>query len=291
MTITGTRKNRSAKQATILGASRRQSILSLIDRGETIVVSDFAKRFDVSLETIRRDIRALEHDGRLRRVHGGATPVRMFDLTARKPIDDRLELDRAKKRQTAKAAMALFADDMNVYLGASSTMLMVAEELAKTGKNLTITTDMIDIAVVAAASGRCIVTLLGGIVSPKYRTVGGYEVLAALEGRLFDLCVLGATGASPVDGILAPTKSHAVLADMLVSRSHQVAIVLDSTKFERRDAHVIMTLDQVDYLSTDQLPPPEMAAALAENGVTVLLPTDHEISPEDERTITEAKNK
>lgn len=262
----------SGKPIGALGAARQQGILALINRGDVVSVGEFADRFGVSLETIRRDIRVLEEAGHLRRVHGGAAPMRTFDLTAHRPVTERLEVDREAKLMAARAAMALFQDDMNVYLGASSTMLLVAEELARSEKALTITTNMIDIATITAASGRCTVTLLGGIVSPKFRTVGGYEVLKSLESRLFDLCVLGASGLDAAHGILSPTESHGVLVSKLISRSQQVAFVMDSRKFGRRDAHVALPLDRLDFLATDSLPPPELKDALEAAGVRVLLP-------------------
>src|SRR5262249_42498380 len=158
---------------------------------------------------------------------------------------------------------------MNIFLGASSTLLLVAEELARSDKALTITTNMIDVATITAASGRCTVTLLGGIVNPQFRTVGGYELLKNLEDPLFDWAVMGASAISPIHGILSPTKSHNVLVNTLVDRSHQTAFVMDSAKFGRRDAHVVLPLDELDFLATDSPPPDDLAGALDKAGVTV----------------------
>ncbi|MGX5805575.1 DeoR/GlpR family DNA-binding transcription regulator [Bradyrhizobium sp. Arg314] len=288
----GVRSNQTspAKGGAHLGAARQQSILDLINQGEVVSVGEFATRFAVSAETIRRDIRALEEAGHLRRVHGGAAPKRTFDLTARRPVVERLEVDRECKLLAAKAAMVLFENDMNVFLGASSTMLLVAEELARSDKRLTITTNMIDIATITAASGRCAVTLLGGIVNPRTHAVGGHEVLKGLEDRLFDLTVMGASAVSPVHGILGPTKYHNVLVTRLASRSHQTAFVMDSAKFGRRDAYVALPLSQVDFVATDNLPLEDIAAAFEEADVTVLTPEDHQPNPTQQAQQIETDN-
>ncbi|MDQ0472658.1 DeoR/GlpR family DNA-binding transcription regulator [Labrys wisconsinensis] len=265
----------------VIGAERQRVILELINRGEIVSVGDFADRFGVSQETIRRDIRSLEDAGRLRRVHGGAAPKRTFDLTARRPVVERLAVDREAKQRAARAALALFEDEMSVYLGASSTMLMVAEELARSERTLTITTNMIDIAMVTAASGRCAVTLLGGVVNPQTRTVGGFELLKSLEHRLFDLYVFGASAVSATHGVLGPTMGHNVLVRTLCDRSHRIAVVADSAKFGRRDAHVVLPLDAIDVLATDAPPPRDLAAALDRANVTVLLPRQSENSTAD----------
>lgn len=260
------------KGGAILGAERQRNILKLLNRGDIVSVGEFAERFGVSQETIRRDIRSLEEAGHLRRVHGGAAPIRTFDLTARRPVAERLEMDRSAKQLAARAAMALFEDDMHVYLGASSTMLFVAEELARSDKSLTITTNMIDIAVVTAASGQCKVTLLGGVVNPRSHAVTGVELIKSLEHRLFDLYVSGASAISPTHGVLGPTEHHNVLVTMLSERSDRTAFVVDSAKFGRRDAHVILPLDAIDVVATDVPPPEPVAAALERANVTVLLP-------------------
>lgn len=260
------------KGGAILGAERQRNILKLLNGGDIISVGEFAERFGVSQETIRRDIRSLEEAGQLRRVHGGAASIRTIDLTARRPVAERLEVDRKAKQLAAKAAMALFEDDMHVYLGASSTMLFVAEELARSEKSLTITTNMIDIAVITAASGRCKVTLLGGVVNPRNHVVTGVELIRSLEHRLFDLYVSGASGISADHGVLGPTEHHNVLVTTLSARSERTAVVADNAKFERRDAHVVLPLAAVDFVATDTLPPEPVAAALARANVTVLLP-------------------
>jgi DeoR family glycerol-3-phosphate regulon repressor/DeoR family fructose operon transcriptional repressor len=271
------------KAAPVLGAERQRNILELINRGEIVSVGQFAERFGVSQETIRRDIRSLEDAGHLRRVHGGAAPMRTFDLTARRPVVERLSVDREAKLLAARAAMALFEDDMNVCLGASSTMLLVAEELARSEKRLTITTNMIDIATVTAASGRCTVTLLGGVVNPRTHTVGGFEVLKSLEHRLFDLCVFGASAVSPIHGILGQSSAGKVLVATVCSQSQRVAFVVDGAKFGRRDAHIILPLEEVDFLATDAPPPDDAVEALEKADVTVLLPKPSAMDPAENR--------
>ena len=262
----------SGKAGPTLGAERQRTILDLINRGEIVSVGQFAERFGVSQETIRRDIRSLEEEGRLRRVHGGAAPMRTFDLTARRPVAERLAVDREAKLLAAKAAIALFEDDMNVFIGASSTMLLLGEELARSNKALTITTNMIDLATVTAASGRCAVTLLGGVVNPQARSVGGFETLKALEHRLFDLCVIGASAVSATHGVLGPTETHNVLVTTVCAQAQRAAVVVDGGKFGRRDAHILLPLDELDFLATNAPPPDDMAAALERASVAVLLP-------------------
>src|SRR5262249_23763148 len=141
MSATSGQKDARRRDGATLGAARQQHILAMISRGDIIAVGDLAHRFGVSQETIRRDIRTLAEAGGLRRVHGGAAPAGAVDLTARRPVAERLDVQRAAKTRAAQAALPLFADGMNVFLGGSSTMLLLGEALAQRGPALSVTTN------------------------------------------------------------------------------------------------------------------------------------------------------
>jgi DeoR/GlpR family transcriptional regulator of sugar metabolism len=254
-----------------LGAARQQRIIAMISRGDIIAVGDLALQFGVSPETIRRDIRALEEAGGLRRVHGGAAPTGAVDLTARRPVVERLGVEREAKTLAARAALPLFEDGMNVFLGGSSTMLLLAEALAQQGPALSVTTNMIDIATMLAANGRCKVTLLGGVVNPATRTLTGPHTLEALDRQVFDLAVCGASAIDPVHGVLGPSEWHAAIGAALAKRSRRLAFVADSGKFGRGDAYVVQPLGRIDTLATDRRPPPEIDEEIAAAGITLLV--------------------
>jgi DeoR/GlpR family transcriptional regulator of sugar metabolism len=254
-----------------LGAARQQRIIAMIARGDIIAVGDLALQFGVSPETIRRDIRALEEAGGLRRVHGGAAPAGAVDLTARRPVVERLGVEREAKTLAARAALPLFEDGMNVFLGGSSTMLLLAEALAQQGPALSVTTNMIDIATMLAANGRCKVTLLGGVVNATTRTLTGANTLEALDRQVFDLAVCGASAIDPVHGVLGPSEWHAAIGAALAKRSRRLAFVADAGKFGRGDAYVVQPLGRIDTLATDRRPPPEIDEEIAAAGITLLV--------------------
>ncbi len=260
------------RDGTTLGAARHRRILAMISRGEIIAVGDLAQQFGVSQETVRRDIRTLEEAGGLRRIHGGAAPAGAVDLTARRPVAERLGVEREAKIQAARAALPLFEDGMNVFLGGSSTMLLLAEALTRQGPALSVTTNMIDIATTLAASGRCKVTLLGGAVNPATRTLIGPSMLDGLDRQVFDLAACGASAIDPVHGILGPTEWHAAIGAALAKRCRRLAFVADAGKFGRSDAYVVQPLTRVDSVATDRRPAPTIEDEITAAGVTLLLP-------------------
>lgn len=260
------------REGAALGAARQQRILALISRGDIIAVGDLALQFGVSQETIRRDIRVLEEAGGLRRVHGGAAPMGAVDLSARRPVADRLGVQREAKTLAAQAALPLFEDGMNVFLGGSSTMLLLAEALARQGPALSISTNMIDIAMTLAAHGRSKITLLGGVVNAATRTLVGANMLEALDRQVFDLAVCGASAIDPVHGVLGPSEWHAAIGSVLAKRSRRLAFVADAAKFGRGDAHVVQPPSNIDVIATDRRPPADIDEAIAAAGISLFLP-------------------
>lgn len=261
----------TVRTALKLGAARQQSIRGMIARGDILTVGDLAQRFGVSQETIRRDMRVLDEAGHLRRVHGGATPPAAVDLTARRPVSERLDVARAAKMLAAKAALPLFENGMTVFLGGSSTMLLLAEAIARSDRMLSVTTNMIDIATILAGAGRGSVTLLGGIVKATTHTLVGPDVLRALDQRVFDLAVCGASAVDATHGVLGPSAWHAAIGATLARRARRMAFVVDATKFDRTDSHVVLPFDGIDALAADLPPPPPVQAALEAASVTLYL--------------------
>lgn len=260
------------REGAILGAARQQRILALISRGDVIAVGDLALQFGVSLETIRRDIRALEEAGGLRRVHGGAAPAGAVDLATRRPVAERLGMQREAKMLAARAALPLFEDGMNVFLGGSSTMLLLAEALAQQGPTLSVTTNMIDIGTILAADGRCKVRLLGGEMNIATRTLTGANTLEMLDRQVFDLAISGASAIDPVHGVLGPTEWHAAIGGALAKRSRRLAFVADASKFGRGDAYVVQPIRNIDSFATDRRPPSEIDDEITAAGITLFLP-------------------
>ncbi|WP_181832743.1 DeoR/GlpR family DNA-binding transcription regulator [Bosea caraganae] len=254
-----------------LGAARQQEILSLIARGEIIAVNALSERFGVSQETVRRDIRALEEAGLLQRVHGGAMPTGTVDLAARRPVMERLGLGREAKQAAAQAALPLFRDGMHVFLGGSSTMLLLAELLAKRNHALTVTTNMVDIATVLAGNSACEVSLLGGILKPATHTLTGVETIRALERRVFDLAVCGASAFDPVHGILGPSAWHAEIGDTLGRQARRLAYVIDASKFGRSDAHVVRPVTEIHAIATNKEPDATCRSGCEAAGIMLLV--------------------
>ncbi|MGZ9722715.1 DeoR/GlpR family DNA-binding transcription regulator [Rhizobium miluonense] len=265
-------KTSRSRSGSNLSVTRQQNILALLNRGDVVAVGEIAERFGVHTETARRDIRALERDGLLRRVHGGAVATNPSSINARKPISERISVDQGAKLLAAKAALPLFENGMNVFIGSSSTMLLLAEVLASSDKSLAVTTNMVDVGTTLAASPRFTVTLTGGVLNGQLRSIGGTETLRSLKDRFFDLSVIGSSALDFEFGLFATTRAMVDLTQTLAEQSSVMAVAMHRGKFDRRDAHVALALDKVQILATDGEPTDEHQRALESAGVQILIP-------------------
>jgi DeoR/GlpR family transcriptional regulator of sugar metabolism len=136
---------------------------------------------------------------------------------------------------------------------------------------------MVDIATTLGSASRFEVTLAGGRLNPATRTLVGPDMLAALERRVFDLAVCGASAVDPVHGFLGPSEWHAAIGAALTRRARRLAFVADASKFGRTDAHVVRPLVAGDAVASDAPPSPEFMAALAGAGVSLVLPQRPEL--------------
>ena len=179
----------SADSTDLSGAELRKMIRAIILGEDEAQVVRLAAEFSVSVETIRRDLKALEDDGFVTRVHGGARAATGYVLPH---IDMRIGTDRAAKERIARLALPLIEPGMSVFFSGGSTALALAW-LLREGPRIDATTVMIDIGMVLASGVQTNVCLCGGQVSASTRACTGFEAMEMISRRSFDLAFLGAS--------------------------------------------------------------------------------------------------
>ena len=191
------------------GQDRRRQILEQIRGSGHIAVSDLAQTLDVAKETVRRDLRLLEDNGLVRRAHGGAYPVEgaSFEST----LAHRSGSLVAEKQRIATAAVRELGAAESIFIDEGFTPLLIAEELARTGRSFTVVTASLPGAAALSASAAIEVILLGGRV--RGRTMGTVDDWATgmLDTFVLDLAILGANGITRERGLTVPTTAVAAV--------------------------------------------------------------------------------
>ena len=252
-------------------AARRHRILQLVSEGEAPAVGSMAATFGVSTETIRRDLKVLDKQGKLHRVYGGALPV---GRPAQPPVLDRVTEGASGKQAIGRLVASLVRPDQWVFIGGGSTALSVARCLA-TGPGLRVMTQMPAIADVMVDSGNHRVFLTGGEYHPRHRNTVGNTVFDTLSNRAFDIAIFGVYGIDAVRGIVDNAEFGHRLKRFLMQRSQRTVWVADGSKFGVAGHFCTAAFGAIDTIVTDRAPPPRIAGRLADGDATVIWHPEH----------------
>ncbi|MEN2975754.1 DeoR/GlpR family DNA-binding transcription regulator [Tistrella bauzanensis] len=248
-----------------MNATRRRSeILAMIRDAGYVGIDALAARFDVTPQTIRRDVNVLSDDGRLRRMHGGAAwPDRNIAYGTRQV------LNLAAKQSIARATAALIPDGASLSLGIGTTPEQVARVLAERGAAFTVITNNVAIANLLSDAGQIDITIAGGRLSD--RGVVGEAAERVFSAYRVDFGIAGVGGIDP-DGTLLDFTPDEVRARLAISRHcrHRL-LIADASKFGRTASASGGRIDDTDTLITDLPPPEPIAAHLDRAGTRVIV--------------------
>lgn len=234
----------------MLAEQRARAILQQLNQHQTVSVADLCQTTGASEATIRRDLNALARQGRLVKIHGGATSLEEEEFLAREPDLATKQRYAREKERIARYAASLVGEDDVVFLDTGTTVLHIADHL-KDSKALFVTSS-IDLAGMLSAHERR-VYVLGGTLKPGTVDIVGAEALDCLRKYNFTKVFLGTSGVSLSQGFTTPDPEAAALKSLAASRAQTVCVLADSSKFGRVTAATILPLDAARII-TDRLP-------------------------------------
>lgn len=216
----------------MLAEERFSQILALLAEKRTATVQDLCEALNVSESTIRRDLLELDRQGRVNKVHGGATlPSSQF--RADEPTMEAKEtLAVSQKNTIAKAAAALIQADDFVYLDAGSTTLAVARAVSGAALDAHYVTNGIAHARLLAQKS-CHVCVPGGLLRPRTEAIIGAAAITALQQFNFTKAFIGANGVALNIGFTTPDPEEAAVKAVAVRRARETWYLVDDSKFGR----------------------------------------------------------
>lgn len=249
---------------------RQQAIAATVLAQGRASVTELAQAYDVTTETVRRDLAILDRAGLLRRVHGGAVPVRALHLV--EPSVDLRESTRSGHKDAVARAGAEFLPGAGatVLFDAGTTTARVAA-LLPGDRRLVAVTNSVPIAARLAAMGSVSLQLLGGRVRGLTQAAVGDHAVRTLESLRVDVAFIGANGISVRHGLSTPDPDEAAVKRAMVECANFVVVVADSSKIGHEDFVRFAPVERVDVLVTDAEITDRDRAGLAECGVEVVV--------------------
>ncbi len=249
---------------------RQQSMARLIVDRRRVSVTALALEYDVTTETVRRDLSHLERHGLVRRVHGGAVPADALGTTE-PALGDRDQLNTDLKDQIARAGLALVPPDgSTLVVDAGSTTARLAGLLPQ-DRRLVVFTHAVPVAARLAALPLIELHLLPGRVRATTLAAVGPSTIAALDVLRADVAFLGSNALSTGHGLSTPDADEAATKRALIGAAQQVVALVDSTKIGHESAIRFAALADVDCLVTDSGIERAVRRAIEKAGVEVIV--------------------
>jgi DeoR family fructose operon transcriptional repressor len=209
-----------------------------------------AEKFEVTTETVRRDLSTLDRMGLVRRVHGGAVPAGSLTVIE-SGIGERDQSNTQAKEAIANAAVALLPrPDSVVVIDAGTTTARFAAALPRDHR-LTVITHSVPVATRLAGLPQIELHLLPGRVRPTTHAAVGADTVAALADFRADVAFVATNGITVGHGLTTPDSDEAAAKRAIIACARRTVVLADSSKLGVETAVRFATLDSLDVLVTD----------------------------------------
>ena len=252
---------------------RHREIVELARQKGYLSTEELARAFNVTSQTIRRDINELAERGLLRRYHGGAgltSSVENVDYS------DRQVLNHDEKTRIASLLATQIPDNASLFINIGTTTEEVAKALSE-HRNLRIITNNLNVATLLCGHPNFEVIVAGGVVRPDCGVIGESTVDFFRQFKV-DYGIIGISGIDEDGSLLDFDYREVRVAQTIIENARQVFLATDHTKFGQTPMVRLGHLSEVDALFTDRLPPESICSTL-ETAQVKLFVADSMLAP------------
>lgn len=235
-----------------MSIARRQRLLELVTARGFLRVTDAALELGVSEVTVRGDLSALDSQGAVVRVHGGAMPRGSF-FEHESSVESSLERDTAAKRAIGASAAALVGYGDSVYIDVGSTALAVAQALVarRDLHDIVVVTNGLTIALALEAAGpRFTIIVTGGTLRPLQHSLVNPNASTSLASLHVDVAFIGCNGVDPEHGVTNINLPEAEIKREMLRHSRRHVLIADASKLGQTELGVVGAIDEFEMLVT-----------------------------------------
>jgi DeoR/GlpR family transcriptional regulator of sugar metabolism len=254
----------------MIAAERRKTIKELLFKNNSVKVSDLVKQFNVSEETIRRDLNQLEKEGFLEKNYGGAILVEKQVNHTILPIQERHQQFYSEKELIGKKAAELIQPEQTIILDAGTTTWHVSRGLENAGK-LTIITNAMNIAEECTRNEAASIYLLGGKLRRNSLSTVGPQAETELKKYNANYVFLGTSGISLRQGFTSSDLYEAEMKKAMVSAGSKRVVLADHSKLQKAGLTSFCDFNDVDIFITSDLADEKILYEIEKAGVEVIV--------------------
>jgi DeoR family myo-inositol catabolism operon transcriptional repressor len=245
---------------------RLDSMEQYILQNEQVTISQLQAHFEVSINTLRRDLDELERRGHVSKVYGGAaarTPSTLISMPRR------FQMNGPYKRRIGELAASVIPDGTTVFIDSGSTTYNIIRHLGAR-KGLTLVTHSLIAANEASRLKEINTISLGGIYNASLGAFVGISSLDSIKMLSVKIAVMAATGVSIRRGLTNTTYFEAEIKRVVTANCEKIVLLADHTKFDRDALITYCPLERVHTVVTDAKPSPRYMDFFKKNGIHVL---------------------
>jgi DeoR/GlpR family transcriptional regulator of sugar metabolism len=241
---------------------RRGQILDLLQQEGRVQVKQLAARFQVTEDSIRKDLRFLETKGHLQKAHGGAVPISR--VSGFVPYQQRGEPER--KRPLAQAAVALIEPGDTIFIESSSYTHLMFSEIGQLPDVTVVTNSIYGLPELVH---RVQLIQLGGTVHKEDEACYGPFAQQMLSQMNFDKCFLKPAGISADGKLTTGLQESMAIKQAAIRQSERVVVILDEQDWGRRDVYHVCSVEAVSTIVTNH-PPSDLASKWEKKGILMI---------------------
>lgn len=246
---------------------RYDKISALLRQNGAVSTASLMERFNVSIETIRRDLLHMEQQGLLSRVHGGA--VALSGMAPLAPLSCRNEMNGELKRELSSTATKFVNEGDFIAVDSGSTAIFFAEALKERFSSLTVVTHSADVFELLRSHANFTVILSGGHYMQSENAFYGTLALDTIGALHMQKAFIFPAAISVKSGIYDYNQDLISVQRKLIDCSERIFILADSSKFEAK-APLRLSENKPEYtFVTDSALAPELATLYADNGFNI----------------------
>lgn len=258
---------------TDMGAARRaELILQELLRAGAVAVDSLAANLNVSGATIRRDLTKLEHQGLLRRSHGGAASVEPALYEPFRHVSSFSEQEQqhaSEKRRIGLAAAELIEDGETIALGAGTTTTQIARSI-RHRRNLTVLTNAVNIAMELSHREDIKVFVTGGTLSGAWFALVGATAQQHASEMFVDKAFIGVDGIHAEHGLTTNYPDQAAIHRTLLQQARQRIVVADNRKIGVAATALIWQAQDINIFITDKKATLSSLASFKDIGIKII---------------------